>query len=80
MLIALVLPAPLGPRSPNTSPRLIARFRHSTATFGGLPPCSFLQNFECLMRSHFTTDRQRHTTGTADMRSFGITMSVWVWT
>ena len=39
MLMALVLPAPLGPSSPNTSPRLIARLRHSTATFGGFPPC-----------------------------------------
>ena len=43
MLMALVLPAPLGPNSPKTSPRPIAKLRHSTATFAGLPPCSLVK-------------------------------------
>lgn len=37
ILIALVLPAPLGPSRPNTSPRSMARLSAWTATLAELP-------------------------------------------
>ena len=39
MWMALVLPAPLGPSSPNTSPRRMPRSKLRTAALGGLPSC-----------------------------------------
>ena len=39
--MAVVLPAPLGPSRPNTSPRSMTRLRLCTAAFAFVAPCKF---------------------------------------